>query len=69
MVDLIVLILENDRSKFYKLWFRRNDGYKNDALPFGVDWQPQTRRAPQACETFCACYVIQSKMISDYCLS
>ena len=39
-VDLVVLNLKSDRSKFCKLWFWRNHGYKNQALPLGIDWQP-----------------------------
>ena len=75
-------ILKSDRSKFYKLWFRRNYGYKNQRSPFGVNWQPQTKQAPQTCETlvFCVCFVLflstqikddfrQPNMILDYCLS
>ena len=32
MVDLVVLNLESDRSKFCKMWFGRNHGDKNQAL-------------------------------------
>ena len=58
-VDLVVLNLKSDRSKFCKLWFWRNHGYKNQALPFGVDWQPQTRQEPQSYDT---CFYIQPKI-------
>ena len=58
-VDLVVLNLKSDRSKFCKLCFWRNHGYKNQALPFGVNWQPYTRQAPQSYDTY---FYIQPKI-------